>query len=399
MIMACRTAPILLIAACLGAPALAGATCPAPQPASNMTMTFDSEFAKTGKFETTQWNQFANQPATIGNQLQAYIPSQAKMVPNVGLRIETDKQPFWNKQYVSAEVSTRGLFSQTYGHFEMKAKVPQADGMWPAFWLIPENNTWPPEIDVLEYIYAPFGQIPTAKDDTSFASGTLHWVDGSGNDQYQSNAVTTALNWGSAFHTYSIDWRPGSITWAIDGATVYCAIDTAATGTRVPATPMFMILDDAIGPNGGWSGTMQANQTFPLNFDIAYVRVYQFKDAPAVAPLPGAVRNTTISASTVTPGQTVKIKTNLVIGNADLGYSYTYVQIKNFDGSQSLATITVNGPTLKANTTNPITASYTVPTNMAPGIYVVSVWTAYNNWKNDFYDPEAQVFTVTAPAT
>jgi beta-glucanase (GH16 family) len=387
---------LAFLALAAATPGFAG-TCPALQPASNMVMTFDSEFYKTGVFDTTQWNPFPNQPATIGNEQQAYIPSQVQMVDGLGLQIATDKEQFWNKQYVSAEVSTRGLFSQAYGHFEMKARVPQADGLWPAFWLIPENNTWPPEIDVLEYIYAPFGQLPTKTSDPSFASGTLHWETSTGAIQQQENQVTTPTNWGAHFHVYSIDWRPGQIVWAIDGAAVYCVVDTASTGTRVPSTPMFMIIDDAIGPNGGWSGTIQSNQTFPLNFDVAYVRVYQFKDSPAVAPLPGAVRNTTVSQATVAPGGTVTINSNLVIGNANLGYSYTYIQIKNYDGSQSLATLTVNGPTLNANTTYPISATYTVPASMPPGLYVVSIWTAYNNWQSDFYDPEAQMIEVAAP--
>jgi len=299
------------------------------------------------------------------------------------------------KNYVSGEVSTRGLFSQAYGHFEMRAKVPQADGMWPAFWLLPENNAWPPEIDILEYIYAPYGAKPTASQNLSHATETLIWKTANGSNQ-SSTATSTPMNWGAQYHNYAIDWRPGSLVWEIDGKVVDCVIDTPSTGTRVPNQAMFMIINDAISHPNGWAGTLQASQKLPIEFDVAYVRVSQFKDVPAGAPLVGAVRNTTLSSAKVPPGGTVTIMSNLVVGSTALGDSVSSIQIKSYDGSKTFATLKASAY-LAANTTNPISVSYTVPASMAPGMYVVSVWTSYNNGADDFYNPEAQVITVTCP--
>ncbi len=369
-------------------------SCPGPQPASNMTLTFDSEFKKTG-LVTSQWNPFPNEPITINDELEEYVPTEVKSSASAGLRLVTEKKPYLDKNYVSGEVSTRGLFSQAYGHFEMRAKVPQADGMWPAFWLLPEDNAWPPEIDVLEYIYAPYGHMPTASSNWSHATETLIWKGASGPNPQLSTATSTPLNWGSQYHTYAIDWRPGSLVWEIDGAAVACAIDDSATGTRVPNQAMFMIMNDAISHPNGWPGTLQANQKFPIEFDIDYVRVWQFKDVPAGTPLVGAVRNTTLSTATVAPGSVVKIMSNLVVGNTTLGDSVSYVQIKSYDGTQSLSTLTASAY-LAANSTTPISVSYAVPATMAPGMYVVSIWTSYGDGAGSFYDPEAQVITVTS---
>jgi beta-glucanase (GH16 family) len=367
--------------------------CPAPQPASNMKLTFNSSFTTAG-LSATQWNRFPNEPVTYASDAETYVPYEVSTTKAAGLKLRTDAIATNGLPYRSAEVSTRGLFSQQYGHFEMRGRVPLADGLWPAFWLLPEDNSWPPEIDVLEYIYAPWGQLPTAQNDTSYAAMTLHWLDSQSQAQYLSSNYSTPLDWGSRYHTYAVDWRPGSLIWEIDGKVVNCLIDTAATGARVPAKPMFMILDDAVSQPNGWPGTVQSNQTFPLYFDIDYVHVYAFKDLPPTPPpATGVVRNATVSPAVVKPGQTITMAAKLVTGNVALGSSVSVFTIKSWDGLTSYANIDAPA-NLPANATVPIKATYTIPANFAAGYYVISVWTAYNNWSANFSNPEAQIFQV-----
>ena len=62
------------------------------------------------------------------------------------------RQFTWGRSYTSGLLTTKASFSQMYGLFEIRAKMPKGKGLWPAFWLLPVNRAWPPEIDVLEVL-------------------------------------------------------------------------------------------------------------------------------------------------------------------------------------------------------------------------------------------------------
>src|SRR6202030_3710079 len=100
-------------------------------------------------------------------------------------------QPFINNyQYTSGEINTYHSFSQLYGYFEMRAELPAGQGYWPAFWLLPANGSWPPEIDAMEVL----GNDPTTLYTTVHTNSTgTHTSSGIG---------TIVANTSTGFHTY-----------------------------------------------------------------------------------------------------------------------------------------------------------------------------------------------------
>ncbi|WP_112662527.1 family 16 glycosylhydrolase [Microvirga flavescens] len=175
--------------------------------------------------------------------------------------------------YTSGMVTTYHSFSQTYGYFEMRAQLPAGQGLWPAFWLLPTDQSWPPEIDVMEVI----GSQPNT------LNTTVHY----GNYQQTGNEITlSGLTTG--FHTYGVDWQKDLISWYFDGQLVF--------QTATPAgmdKPMYMLANLAVG--GVWPGSPNASTSFPASLQIDYIRAY--------AAMPGD-----IDTDTGTPSELFALK-------------------------------------------------------------------------------------------
>ena len=305
-----RIAPTLFASFLLASTSLAHAVtaasvCPAPQPASNMTMTRDDEFFQ-GQALSSDWTKLSGNP--IGNaalEAEVYDPAQVTTINQRGLRFSMDTGSGNSaRPYKSGGVSTIGKWSQLYGHFEFSARLPQFNGGWPAGWMMPADGSGPPEIDILEFIYAQQGKTPAA-DQAHYASSgyqasdlatTMHWGANYGADHHQSSPMNNdPLNidvpisfqdWKTkgnpqGYHTYGIDWRPGSLVWLIDGSVVFCSLDNANTGTRVSSKAMYPILNFAsfagTSSNPGWGGWVTASD-LEQTMDIANFRAFKFND-------------------------------------------------------------------------------------------------------------------------
>lgn len=154
-------------------------------------------------------------------------------------------------RYTSGLITTQPSFSQIYGYFEMRAKLPRGKGVWPAFWLLPRDFDWPPEIDVMESIGDPSKVYVTAHSKLAKDGGTEVAV--SPND----------------FHTYAVSWGPEKLVWFVDGREV----------KRLPTPPdmhkpMYMLANVALG--GDWAGAPDASTPFPARYVIDYIRAYRF---------------------------------------------------------------------------------------------------------------------------
>ena len=174
--------------------------------------------------------------------------------------------------YTSARLKTQGLFSQAYGRFEARIKLPAGQGMWPAFWMLGDNITadgWPKcgEIDVMENI----GKEPAIN------HGSLHGPSSTDptSDLTKTITLPNAQRLAEKFHLYAVEWEPDVVRFYLD-ANLYATFTRAqwpAGGTWVFDHPFFLILNVAVG--GDWPGAPDTTTAFPQAMLVDYVRVYK----------------------------------------------------------------------------------------------------------------------------
>jgi len=174
-----------------------------------------------------------------------------------------------SREYTSGRIRTKGKFSQAYGRFEARVKIPRGQGIWPAFWMLGDNGErWPDcgEIDIMENI----GREP----DT--IHGTVHGPGYSGSKGIGTPyKLPNGAAFSADFHIYAVEWTRQSIQWYVDDA-LYKTLTPAdlPVGTRwVYDHPFFLILNVAVG--GRWPGSPDQTTSFPQKMYVDYVRVYQ----------------------------------------------------------------------------------------------------------------------------
>lgn len=172
-----------------------------------------------------------------------------------------------NYDYASGCISSKSQMIQTYGMFEMRAKLPSAHGSWPAFWLMPENeNIYAPvgaEIDIFENL-AIWG------DEIQFG---LHYNGYGEEHQHWAAPMIDVPNIFDEYHTYSLVWNPLTIDLYIDGELV-----ATYDGNAIPSTEHYLIINAAMG---GWGGNID-DSALPDYMEIDYVRLYQYEDMEAI---------------------------------------------------------------------------------------------------------------------
>ena len=158
----------------------------------------------------------------------------------------------WGQQYSSGMLSTKGVFMQKYGYFEIGAQMPTGDGTWPAFWLSEDPYQKGAEADIMEHL----GSFPNA----NFIRAD-DWSNGAALSAYMENP--------GGFHDYGMLWTPTTTTFYID--------NDAVLVTPTPQAwqqPMYMMLDFALG---GWAGPVD-DSALPAGLQVDYVRVYGLAD-------------------------------------------------------------------------------------------------------------------------
>jgi beta-glucanase (GH16 family) len=172
--------------------------------------------------------------------------------------------------YTSARLTTQDSQDWQHGRFEIRAKVPDGVGTWPAFWSLGADYPdvgWPAsgELDVMEVIGA----------DINHLIGTAHFPDAEGERAFLQAATDHSRPLSDDFHVYAMDWDEDRISWSLDGEEYGSVSRDAveAAGEWVFDDEFYLVLNLAIG--GVLGGPVGIDTEFPQRFVVDYVRVYQ----------------------------------------------------------------------------------------------------------------------------
>jgi|GEM_PF-791994 len=165
----------------------------------------------------------------------------------------------FGQKYLSGVMTTYDAFKFTYGYVEARAQLPYGKGLWPAFWLL---NAYyvddKPEIDIMEFI----------GDDQDVVYHTYHYYDSEGELRSTHSEPSIGRDWTNGWHTYAVEWLPGTIIFYVDGIEEHRVVDA-----KVSQQEMYIIANTALG--GWWPGSPDSSTNFPVEYKLDYVRAYQ----------------------------------------------------------------------------------------------------------------------------
>jgi beta-glucanase (GH16 family) len=247
---------------------------------SKWKLAWSDEFDAEGAPDPASWG---FERGFVRNQeLQWYQPDDATVSGGL-LTIAAQRQTVANPNYVpgssdwktnrpyaaytSSSMTTKGKRSFEYGRFEACAKIDTRLGSWPAFWVLGDGRSWPSsgEVDVMEY-YVDHVNANVCK-----PSGAK--CDWSGSVR-QSLAALGGATWSGAFHLWAMEWSSQEIDLSLDDVLVYAfpVASAGSTGTNpYTGNPFYILVNLAVGANGG----DPTSTTFPITYQVDYVRVYQ----------------------------------------------------------------------------------------------------------------------------
>ena len=216
-----------------------------------------------------------------GNSEKQYYQPQNTTLVNGIAKIEVKQESngivdSWGNSsyYSSSKITTKGKFDFRYGKVEARIKTLDGQGFWPAFWMLPNNGSWPcdGEIDIMEQWGNPY-----LTNQTSGAAhiGTCPYSSSAHFYETSSSYISTG-SYADNFHTYSVIWKEDTITWYVDETELFSLNPSSywsipsQSAWPFNANEWYLMINLAItqaGPN--------SNTVFPNQMEIDYVRVYQ----------------------------------------------------------------------------------------------------------------------------
>jgi beta-glucanase (GH16 family) len=237
-------------------------------------LTWQDDFSgAAGSSPGPVWSSVVDGGGGGNRELQYYIPAANALDGHGDLAITAQRNDgtyhawYGPSRFTSGKLWTRQKLAFRYGTLQVRASFPCAGrpGAWPAIWLLGTNLGavgWPRcgEIDMMES----FGRNADARQ----VSAAAHWLGGNASSLHELPAGNDAAD----FHTYTLDWLPGSLSFSIDGDE-HLTLSKKQVGANWPFDqPFFLILNLAIG--GTMGGNVPATATFPYVMKVRSVALY-----------------------------------------------------------------------------------------------------------------------------
>ncbi|MGZ4217426.1 MAG: glycoside hydrolase family 16 protein [Solirubrobacteraceae bacterium] len=204
------------------------------------------------------WGVYSGQPG--GDPGGWWAPSHAVVAHGV-LNLETYRDPRYGGRWVSAGISSAPGLRQTYGKYEVRARLDRGRGVAFVALLWPVGNVWPPEID-----FAEDGGETNAR---NHVTATLHY--GVGDSQLQRAVRVNLTRW----HTLGVEWLPGKLIYMIDGR-AWATLRSPA----VPDQPMEMDVQTQAGTCGvSYAPCPDAATPSHVDAQIKWVAAYAYRAA------------------------------------------------------------------------------------------------------------------------
>jgi len=223
-----------------------------------------------GALDESKWSYEVQGPGWVNHELQAYTYRRRENARVEGGHLVLEaRRDFVGGEYSSARLKTAGHASWTYGRVEARIHVPAGWGTWPAFWMMPDDQSrgWPGcgEIDIMEHV----------GHDENVVHGTTHSNAYNWRSPRQRTASTRVAGATSGFHVYALEWWPDRIEVSVDGVRYFTSPNDNTGDDAWPFHKNFhVILNLAVG--GDWGGARGVDPNiWPRQMRVDYVRVYQ----------------------------------------------------------------------------------------------------------------------------
>ncbi|MEN9598736.1 MAG: hypothetical protein RL596_1047 [Bacteroidota bacterium] len=229
------------------------------------------EFTYNGLPDSTKWSYDVGGHGWGNAELQYYTKNKLKnaRVGHGVLTIEAHKENIEGMKYSSARLVSKGKGDWTYGRIDIRAKVPNGRGIWPAIWMLASSTPlrWPDdgEIDIMEHV----------GHDPSNVHYSVHTKAYNHIQHTQKTDSSIIKDYDNHFHVYALEWTKEKITILVDNIPTFTFKNEYKTSAEWPFDNHFhLLLNVAVG--GFWGGQKGVDDSvFPKRMEIDYVRVYQ----------------------------------------------------------------------------------------------------------------------------